>query len=325
MRLLEAVHRLGRRARRDEGTPDPSSARPHVEGGVRKRVRASLAVGDAPESVEEDQTPRSQGDDGRPCAAGTFYGDWARRVSDGHPHVASFFKGRTVDAAAARAQLAASVLADPFETFAKQAAMFAWADGRAACAGEPELRYFAAETAGGKSRAYIATTLRRFWRHYAAMPSGARHYYELIREGAPCNMYFDLEFARREGEGAASVDGDALVALTVALCRAELVRMFGPADGHFAQEAVVELDSSTPTKFSRHVIIPLPNRGALASNAHAGAVARAVVRAAQGRLAVPPSEQTAPPPSLPPAPVSGGPQRVQQEPNVPRAGKPQVG
>lgn len=35
-----------------------------------------------------------------------------------------------------------------------------------------------------------------------------RHVYEIIREGAPCRMYFDLEFARGCNE---DLDGDALV------------------------------------------------------------------------------------------------------------------
>lgn len=35
-----------------------------------------------------------------------------------------------------------------------------------------------------------------------------RHVYEIIREGAPCRMYFDLEFARGCNEG---LDGEVLV------------------------------------------------------------------------------------------------------------------
>ena len=46
-------------------------------------------------------------------------------------------------------------------------------------------------------------------------------------------------------------------------------------------EAVVELDSSTATKFSRHLIIPLKG-AAFANNGHVGAFVGAMLAASHG-------------------------------------------
>ena len=113
-----------------------------------------------------------------------------------------------------------SVFADPFKTFSRQRHMFEWADdlGRGREGGE-RLRYFAFEvsTASGSSRrGFLATTLRRFWRHYSVMPSCSRHYYELIRENEPCSMYYDLEFSKALNEGRAE-SGDRIVDLVISL------------------------------------------------------------------------------------------------------------
>ncbi len=90
-------------------------------------------------------------------------------------------------------------------------------------------------------------------------------------------MYYDLEFPIGEGlnEGKAEGWGDAMVDMVVALTREEISDRFGLA---VDCAGVVELDSSSAKKFSRHLTIPLPGGRMLASNAHAGAIAAAVVR-----------------------------------------------
>ena len=153
--------------------------------------------------------------------------------------------------------------------------MFAWSDA-VVSGGERERfcpSYFTFETNQGK-RKFLATSIRRFWRLYSVTPSYARHYYELIRENAPCKMYYDLEFAKRNNPGHTDEDGDAMVDLVVELTCEEIFQRFGLK---ISADAIVELDSSTEAKFSRHLTIPLPGKRALASNAHAGAIAAAVV------------------------------------------------
>jgi DNA-directed primase/polymerase protein len=90
------------------------------------------------------------------------------------------------------------------------------------------------------------------------LPDSERHYYELIPQGHPCHIYFDLEYQRAWNPRAADDGGDAArVACLVRSVRTRLAALgyvAGPDDAE-----VVELDSSTATKFSCHVIVRLPN------------------------------------------------------------------
>ena len=107
------------------------------------------------------------------------------------------------------------------------------------------------------------------------MPRFKRHFYELIRQGSPCKMYYDLEFPLELNEAQAKAGvGDQLVDMTIDLTCAEVLDRFGIS---IDKDHIVELDSTTDRKFSRHLIIPLGKDKALASNAHAGAIAAAVV------------------------------------------------
>ena len=42
----------------------------------------------------------------------------------------------------------------------------------------------------GGGRKFIASTYNEFWRRYNALPPGLRHHYEIVRENAPCHLYF---------------------------------------------------------------------------------------------------------------------------------------
>ncbi|CAN0260853.1 unnamed protein product, partial [Ectocarpus sp. 12 AP-2014] len=83
-------------------------------------------------------------------------------------------------------------------------------------------------------------------------PSPLRHMYEIIREGCPCRMYFDLEFACDPNPG---LDGEELVRAWINVVAGKLHQEFGVSVG---ASNVLDLDSSTPKKFSRHLIFHLP-------------------------------------------------------------------
>jgi hypothetical protein len=54
-----------------------------------------------------------------------------------------------------------------------------------------EPRIFALEKSGQGKRRYVVAHLGRFVHHYFRQcDASARHYYELIREGTPCRLYF---------------------------------------------------------------------------------------------------------------------------------------
>ncbi len=94
-----------------------------------------------------------------------------------------------------------------------------------------------------------------------------RHFYEVIPQGEPCKLYFDLEFSLAENRHA---DGEAAVRLLVALVLDKLRDDFGAT---VETGDVVDLDSSSADKFSRHVV--LNSSGAtFGDNRQAGAFVR---------------------------------------------------
>ncbi|KAL7526860.1 hypothetical protein ACHAXR_001683, partial [Thalassiosira sp. AJA248-18] len=90
-----------------------------------------------------------------------------------------------------------------------------------------------------------------------------RHYYELIREDSPCRLYFDLEFNKRSNSDLTStVTEDLLTELFEELTlQFQIIYKIS-----IERSGMVDLDSSTPKKFSRHWILHLPN-GELFSDA----------------------------------------------------------
>ncbi|XP_051142454.1 uncharacterized protein LOC127259282 isoform X2 [Andrographis paniculata] len=113
-------------------------------------------------------------------------------------------------------------------------------------------------------RRFLVSTYKEFWRRYKEMNPKFRHHYEVIQEGFPCHLYFDLEFEKRENVGR---DGDEMVDLLITVVFDALLEKYSIQG---TEDFVVELDSSTEVKFSRHLIIRLPNT-AFKDNSHVGA------------------------------------------------------
>ncbi|KDD76476.1 hypothetical protein H632_c212p0, partial [Helicosporidium sp. ATCC 50920] len=102
---------------------------------------------------------------------------------------------------------------------------------------------------------------------YHSLPAKVRHHYEIIREGHRCHLYFDLE---RPMEDQGAFDGDAAVDEILRRVRLAYQTAWSLT---IEDAAVVELDSSTEAKWSRHLIIRVP--GAVwENNAHVGAFVR---------------------------------------------------
>ncbi|GMH34039.1 hypothetical protein BSKO_01873 [Bryopsis sp. KO-2023] len=89
------------------------------------------------------------------------------------------------------------------------------------------------------------------------MPS----YYEMVREGYPCHLYFDLEYEKEQNE---DLDGCRMVEELVAKLDGFLRKWLGLT---LADSFILELDSTTDIKFSRHLVIRLPNH-AFKDNSH---------------------------------------------------------
>ncbi|URE06812.1 coiled-coil domain-containing protein 111 [Musa troglodytarum] len=99
---------------------------------------------------------------------------------------------------------------------------------------------------------------------YRCMDPKLRHHYEVIKEGLPCHLYFDLEFDKTVN---ADKNVDDMVDILMSVTFNILFEKYAikANDGW-----IIELDSSTTKKFSRHVIIRMP-KIAFKDNLHVGA------------------------------------------------------
>ncbi|XP_015878419.2 uncharacterized protein LOC107414758 isoform X1 [Ziziphus jujuba] len=130
--------------------------------------------------------------------------------------------------------------------------------------GNEQLHVFSYQDHFNGQRRFLVSSYKEFWKRYKNMDSKFRHHYEVIQEGLPCHLYFDLEFSKREN---AARDGDEMVDLLISVIFDALLDKYSLQGNH---EWILELDSSTEVKFSRHLIIRIP-RTAFKDNSHAGA------------------------------------------------------
>ncbi|XP_020261797.1 DNA-directed primase/polymerase protein isoform X2 [Asparagus officinalis] len=113
-------------------------------------------------------------------------------------------------------------------------------------------------------RRFLVSTYDEFWRRYKNMDPRQRHHYEVIQEGLPCHLYFDLEFSKKVNS---SSNVDEMVDILISVTLKALY------DKYFIEgneDWVLELDSSTEEKFSRHLVIHVP-KTAFKDNSHVGA------------------------------------------------------
>ncbi|XP_022141220.1 DNA-directed primase/polymerase protein [Momordica charantia] len=113
-------------------------------------------------------------------------------------------------------------------------------------------------------RRFLVSSYNEFWQRYKSMDSKFRHHYEVIQEGAPCHLYFDLEYSKRINTGK---NGDVMVDSLILVILEALNEKYS-IQGSF--DWILELDSSNEEKFSRHLIIRIPKM-AFKDNSHAGA------------------------------------------------------
>ena len=112
--------------------------------------------------------------------------------------------------------------------------------------------------------------LVEFVSKYLSIPPLERHFYEIIRHRIPCRPYLDLEFAKSCNENA---DGDAMTRTIIDCMTKRLAQVYGVA---VSPVDFLVLDSSTQTKFSRHVILNHQDVVFLDNN-HVGAFIRSCV------------------------------------------------
>ncbi|CAH2070201.1 unnamed protein product [Thlaspi arvense] len=129
------------------------------------------------------------------------------------------------------------------------------------------VRVFSYQEHFSGQRRFLVSSYEEFWKRYKSMNPRHRHHYEVIQEGLPCHMYFDLEFNLKENEGK---NVDEMVDILISAILEALHEKYG-IEGQ--EEWIVELDSSTKDKFSRHLLVIIPKL-AFKDNSHVGAFVR---------------------------------------------------
>ena len=142
-----------------------------------------------------------------------------------------------------------------------------------------EPRILCKEVTNTGARKYYVGHLGRFMDHYwRKISPEARHYYELIQEQTPCRLYFDLEFSKPANPEVTPEESELLMEeFCLELC-AEVKRIY---DLDITRTNMVDLESSTATKFSRHIIVHFPNDDLFPDNVAAGRFVKVFI----GRLA----------------------------------------
>ncbi|CAL9700137.1 unnamed protein product [Knipowitschia caucasica] len=132
------------------------------------------------------------------------------------------------------------------------------------------------ETTSHGQRMYLVTSYSELWHYYRTYPQSLMHCYEVIPEGAVCKLYFDLEFHKPSNIGA---DGKSMVSLLIQYICEKLKEFYGI---DCSANNVLNLDSSTEDKFSRHLIFNLPN-AAFKDNIHVGRFVHIILESIQNQ------------------------------------------
>ncbi|XP_072526428.1 DNA-directed primase/polymerase protein [Salminus brasiliensis] len=142
-----------------------------------------------------------------------------------------------------------------------------------------DVHVFALEKEGTDAgqRVYLVTSYSELWHYYSSHRQSLMHCYEVIPEGAVCKLYFDLEFHIASNT---QLDGKYMVASLIQYMCEKLEEAYGL---QCSAKDVLNLDSSTAEKFSRHLIFMLPN-SAFKDNSHVGRFIHDVLKPALNSL-----------------------------------------
>ncbi|ETV98458.1 hypothetical protein, variant [Aphanomyces invadans] len=125
------------------------------------------------------------------------------------------------------------------------------------------IKLFSFETRG--SRKFLVSDIDVFFDKYMQTPPTQRHVYEIIQADMPCHLYFDLEFKPAFNP---HVNGDVLVRQLKHLVALQFYRKFGIHVS--ADKNMVDLVSTAPDKFSRHLVVIAPDGALFVNNLEAG-------------------------------------------------------
>ncbi|XP_071498673.1 DNA-directed primase/polymerase protein-like [Diadema antillarum] len=124
---------------------------------------------------------------------------------------------------------------------------------------------FEPENLGNGLRKFLVTSYSQLWHRIQALAQHNHHgsFYEIIQEGAACKLYFDLEFQRDSNP---DLDGNAMVQTLIKFVIYQLRQVYNV---HCHKSHVINLDASTDSKFSCHLVFNIPGV-AFQDTTHAG-------------------------------------------------------
>ncbi|XP_044202940.1 DNA-directed primase/polymerase protein isoform X1 [Thunnus albacares] len=120
-------------------------------------------------------------------------------------------------------------------------------------------------------RIFLVTSYSELWHYYRTFTQSLMHCYEVIPEGTVCKLYFDLEFHKPSNKEA---DGKNMVSSLIQYVCEKLMDIYGI---ECSAKNILNLDSSTEEKFSRHLIFNLQN-AVFKDNIHVGAFIHAILQ-----------------------------------------------
>ncbi|XP_047672493.1 DNA-directed primase/polymerase protein [Tachysurus fulvidraco] len=133
------------------------------------------------------------------------------------------------------------------------------------------------ESTGAGQRIYLVTSYSELWHYYSSHRQSLMHCYEVIPDGAVCKLYFDLEFDVASNK---HMDGTKMVASLIQYVCVKLEKVYGLK---YSARDVLNLDSSTAEKFSRHLIFILSDC-AFKDNRHVGSFIHHILKPALKHL-----------------------------------------
>lgn len=148
--------------------------------------------------------------------------------------------------------------------------------------GNPNYKVFSVEINSAGKRKFIVAHIDTFWSRYAQ--SKVRHFYEILREDTPVHLYFDIEYRKLVSQKTKNdntsnnttesiqelnkgVDRDKVLGYFMYRVAKALYHNYGVL---ITWDHIVHLESSTNQKFSRHILVRLPNGAMFRDTAHAG-------------------------------------------------------
>ncbi|XP_002156811.4 DNA-directed primase/polymerase protein [Hydra vulgaris] len=120
-------------------------------------------------------------------------------------------------------------------------------------------------------RKFLVTSHQQFWNRYSKMKSSEKHFYEVIAESKPCRLYFDIEFDKTKNPNLGN--GIEVLETFIQLVCSCLHSRFKITLG---RKNVVDLDSSTENKFSRHLIFHLGDNTLFINNIECGQFVKSI-------------------------------------------------